>query len=225
MSPFRVARHILSVVASMSIVLLVGCSTQVRVAELPQDLAPGAAVDGLPFRARERYQIVLYRLVEGRYEPVEIKETTASLANQDHLYVLRVKGSPLSDGTVTVKLRGDNTMEKLKIESKSKGQDALNAVSTGIKDLADARATKAKGESDALTATKSGTAADEDSRVAALDAQQAAELAGLELDALPSDSTALQRKAAEQKLVKAKVVANQKARRAGLPMPFPDAGS
>jgi hypothetical protein len=214
----------IALMAMTLVATLPGCSTQVQVSALSSDLKDNEAVNGLPFRSRERYSIKLYRLQGGTYEAVETKEQTASLANLDVLYVLRVKGGALSDGTVTAKMRSDNTFESLKVESTSKGQEALTALGKGFKDLADAKATRDKDASDKTKAAEGDVVASEDSRVAALDAKQATDLAAVELAELPATSTQAQRTAAEQKVVKLKLVANQKARRAGLQPPFPDAG-
>lgn len=214
-----------ALVAMGAVSVLSGCSTQVQVSPLAQDLGPNEVVNGLPFRSRERYQVTLYRRDGLTYQPVEATAQTASLANLDALYVLRIKGAALSDGTVVVKMRTDNTLESVNVKSTSKGPEALTALGKGIKDLADAEATRDK---DAATKTKAAEAdviSSEDSRLAALEARQAADLAGVELAELPATATQAQRTGAEQKFVKLKLVANQKARRAGLQPPFPDAGA
>ena len=82
-------------------------------------------------------------------------------------------------------------------------------------------------DKDASTKTKASeveAVSSEDSRLAALEAKQAADLAGVEFAELPATATQAQRTSAEQKIVKLKLVANQKARRAGLQPPFADAG-
>ena len=81
-----------------------------------------------------------------------------------------------------------------------------------------ARATADKTAETAVVAT-------EDSRIAALDAQRDALLAQLELEALAVAASPLDRAKAEQKLIRARVFANQKARRADMPLPYPDAGT
>ncbi len=209
---------------ALSVTVLSGCSTQVQVSPLAQDLNPHEVVNGLPFRSRERYQVTLYRREGLTYQPVETKEQAASLANLDALYVLRIKGAPLSDGTVIVKLRSDNTLESVNVKSTSKGPEALTALGKGIKDLTDAEATRDKDAAAKVKASEAEVVSSEDSRLAALDAKQAAELAVVELADLPAAETQAQRTAAEQKVVKLRLVANQKARRAGLQPPFPDSG-
>lgn len=130
----------------------------------------------MPFRTRERYRITLYRKDGVAYEQVDIKEQTASLANLDALYVLRVRGGVLSDGTVTAKMRSDNTLESVKAESTSKGPEAIAAVSKAIKDTSEAKTARGKVASDKEVAAESAIAADEDRKVDALDAEQAANL-------------------------------------------------
>lgn len=198
--------------------LLPGCSTQVQVSPLAPDLKPNEVVNGLPFRSREIYSVTLYRKEGLTYQPVEATPRTAGMANLDALYVLRVKGAALSDGTVTVKMRSDNTLESVNVKSTSKGPEALTALGKGIKDLADAEATRDKAEETELTSK-------EDRNLAAVEAHQAALLAAVELADLPATATLTQRTAAEQKVVKLRIVANQKARRAGLDAPFKADGS
>lgn len=214
-----------ALLAAGAVSVLSGCSTQIQVSPLAQDLKPNEVVNGLPFRSRERYQVTLYRRDGLTYQPVETKKQTASLANLEALYVLRVKGAALSDGTVVVKMRTDNTLESVSVKSTSKGPEALTALGKGIKDLADAEATRDKDASTKAKASEAEAVSSEDSRLAALEAKQAADLAGVELAELPATATQAQRTAAEQKVVKLKLVANQKARRAGLQPPFADAGN
>jgi hypothetical protein len=203
---------------------LQGCSTQVHVSPLQADLKPGEPVNGLPFRTRERYQVTLYKLEGVTYVPLQTQKQVELLANVDHLHVLRVKGAALSDGTVTVKMRQDNTLESVRVESKSKGQEALTALGKGLKDVGDAKTARDKADTAEDKAAEGEVVAEEDKRYAALEARQAADLAVVELTELPATATQAQRTAAEQKVVKLKLAANQKARRAGLQPPFADSG-
>jgi hypothetical protein len=196
-----------------------GCSTTVSVENLSPNLAPGSSVDGIPFRAKERYRVKLYRLVGGKYELIESSaEAVTTTANQDQLYLLRMKGSPLSDGSVKVKINVDGTLASVAVDSASKGQELLTELGKGVKSIATAREAADKGADTGLAAT-------EDSRVAALDAQRDAIIAQLEFDGLPAGTSMLDRTKAEQRLIRARVVANQKARRAELSIPYPDAGT
>lgn len=211
--------------ALAALVLASGCSTTVSVENLSPNLAPASKVDGIPFRAKERYRVRLYKLEGGKYQEVEVKETFATLANQDQLYVLKMKGSPLSDGTVKVKINADSTLSFVSVDSTSRGQDVLTELGKGAKSIAAAEAARDTARSTADKTAETGVVATEDSHIAALDAQRDALLAQLELEALAVGASPLDRAKAEQKLIRARVLANQKARRAELPLPYPDAGT
>ena len=214
----RSLRWIASVVVASIASLLAGCSTKVHVSTIEVDLPADSRVDGLPFRVAERYELTLYKKDGGKY--VKVKSDSPSretLANPDRLYVLKLQGQPLSQGKVTVKMRADNTLETLNVSSTSKGQDILTELGAGMKKIADAGAARDK-------AAETEVSGDEDQRVTALQALHEAELAALALDSLPAGASAVDRRTAEQKLAKSRILANQKARRAGLPPPFPGAG-
>ena len=202
----------------LAIGLLAGCSTQVRVSELDHALKPNSDVDGVPFRAVRRYKLQLYHLVDGKYVQVQADKGAATLPDPDRLYVLQMRGMPLSDDTVTVTLNGDSTIKKLTVDVKGKDKEAIDALSKAIGDVDQARSAR---ESAAETGTTTGEAA----RLAAQKARQDAEIAELELAALPADATAVTRKTSENKLANARLEANQKARKAGLSLPFPSVGT
>jgi hypothetical protein len=203
---------------SVAIVWLAGCSTQVRVSELDNELKAGSDVDGLPFRAMRRYKLSLYRMVDGKYVPVHADKGAATLPDPDRLYVLRMLGMPLSDDTVTVTLNEDSTIKKLVVDVKGKDKEAVDALTKAIGDVDAARTAR---EATAETATATGEAA----RLAAQKARLDAEIAEVELVALAADATAVARKTAENKVANLRLEANQKARKAGLPLPFPDVGT
>ena len=194
-----------------------GCSTNVRVTPLDKVYEAGAEIKGIPFRAKERYRLTLYQLVGGTYQVVESNETVVTLANQEKLYLLSLQGSPLSDSTVVVALNSDNTLTSISIDSKSKGDEMLTELSTQAKSLSDAK--------DARDTTgRTAVNTSEDARLAAVDARKDAVLAQLALDALSESATLKDRTTAELALERAKLVANQKARRAELPLPYLDSG-
>lgn len=198
--------------------LLAGCSTQVRVSELDSTLSPGSSVDGVPFRTMRRYKVALYQLVDGKYKEIEANKGADTLPDPERLYVLRMKGMPLSDDTVTVSLNEDGTIKKLVVDVKGKDKEALDALTKAITDADAARTAK-------RTAEETELSAGEAARLAAQKAKLDADLAEIEFAALPADATAVARKTAENKLANARLDANQKARKAGLPLPFPDAGT
>lgn len=215
----NVFRRIALFAASLAAALLGGCSTQVRVSELDNDLTAGSEVSGLPFRSMRRYKLSLYQLApNGKYEQVQADKGAATLPDPERLYVLQMKGQPLSDDTVTVTLNPDSTVKKLVIDVKGKDKEMLDAVTKAIGDVDAARTAK---ETSAESATATGEAA----RLAAQKARQDAELAMLELKALPDDATPIARKTAENKVANLKLEANQKARKAGGALPFPDVGT
>lgn len=216
----NILRTIALVAACLVATLAGGCSSQVRVSELDNDLKAGSDVNGLPFRAMRRYKVALYRLApNGKYEQVQADKGAATLPDPERLYVLQIKGQPLSDDTVTVTLNPDSTIKKLVVDVKGKDKDALDAVTKAIGDVDAAHTAK---ETAAETSTTTGEAA----RLAAQKARLDAEMAVLELAALPADATPVARKTVENKVANLKLEANQKARKAGIsPLPFPDVGT
>lgn len=216
----NIFRPIALVAACVVAVLAGGCSSQVRVSELDNDLKAGADVNGLPFRAMRRYKVTLYRLApNGKYEQVQADKGAATLPDPERLYVLQMKGQPLSDDTVTVTLNPDSTIKKLVVDIKGKDKDGLDAITKAIGDIDSARTAK---DTAAETAATTGEAA----RLAAQKARLDAEAAEVELKALPTDATPLAKKLAESKVANLKLEANQKARKAGIsPLPFPDVGT
>jgi hypothetical protein len=208
------------VAACMAAAFIGGCSSQVRVSELDNDLKAGSDVNGLPFRAMRRYKVALYRLApNGKYEQVQADKGAATLPDPERLYVLQMKGQPLSDDTVTATLNPDSTIKKLVVDVKGKDKDAFDAVTKAIGDVDAAHTAK---ETAAETSTTTGEAA----RLAAQKARLDAEAAELELKALPTDATPLAKKLAENKLANLKLEANQKYRKANLsPLPFSDVGT
>ncbi len=204
---------------------LQGCATQVSVQEIRVDLPAGSPVNGIPFRVPARFALDVYQLKsDGTYgKPLDTTTTVDTLADTSRLYLLKVDGQPLSQGTVTFKLNPDATIDTLKIVSSSKAQDVLTELGTGVKSVADAQAAGKKADTTKLTAAETTLAASEDRITAAMQAKNDAVLAALELDALADTATALQRKTAELKVAKLRLVANQMARRAGLSAPFPAA--
>lgn len=200
-------------------VLLAGCSTQVSVKELDlQTVKAGDAVDGLPFRTLQRYQLDMYRRDGDQYVKVQQDQRMATLADLKHVYVLQMSGMPLSNDTVGVTLNKDNTIKKISVDIKGQNKEALDKLTSFAGEIDAGKTAKA-------TAAETATSGGEALRLASLQAQQTADLAALELAALPADASALTRKTAENKLVLAKLTANQAARKAGQALPFADIGT
>ena len=212
-------------ITAMGVLVFAGCSTNIRVNEIDKVAAPNTIVNGIPFRMKERYRISLYKLDGAKYQSIETSENYATLPNLEHVYILKLNSSALADGTLTFKLNPDNTLLKVKVESTSKLPEFITAAGKAKKSIADAESAKSKSEATNKAAEETDVIAKEDGRLAAFDAEQTAALASVELDALPPTASALDRTKAEQKLSRARVLANQKARRAGLALPFPDVGT
>lgn len=215
--------HIVFPVAMM--LTTVGCSTTVSVKDFEGKPAEATPVNGIPFRMKEHYRVSLYRLNGGKYEKLETRENHAVLPNLERVYVLQMSSAMLADGKLTFKMNPDNTLQFVKVDSTNKSAELITALGSAQKAIADAEAAKDKAEAAKKTAADADVAAREDARVAALDAEQAANLAVVELEALLPTATPVDRAKAEQKVAKAKLVANQKARRAGLALPFPEVGT
>ena len=215
----RMLHHsLLASTCAIFALLLAGCSTKVQVEQLDNQLTAGSTVDGLPFRAMRRYKVSLYQLVDGEYVQVQADKGAATLPDPDRLYALKMSGMPLSDDTVTVTLNDDSTIKRLVVDVKGKDKEAVEALTKAIGDVDTARTAR---ETGAETATATGEA----SRLAAQKGRLDAEVAEVELAALPADATPVARKNAENKVANLRLEANQKARKAGLPLPFPDVGT
>lgn len=212
-------------IAFAGTIALQGCATKINVKEIAVDLPAGAPVNGIPFRVTGRFELDVYALnTDGKYEKLNMKTTAETLADTSRLYLLQVDGQPISQGSLTFKLNPDATIDTLKVVSTSKAQEALTELGTDIKSVVDAQAASKKADATKQTAVETALANSEDRTVAALQAKNDAELAALVLEALPVTATAVERRAAEQKVEKTRLLANQMARRAGLPAPFPATG-
>ncbi len=211
--------HSLRVYLCALVVFLVGCSTQISVKELDlEKVRSSDAVDGLPFRMLQRYKVHLYRRDGDQYVKVVQDVRMATLADLEHVYVLQMNGMPLSNDTVGVTLNTDNTIKKISIDIKGQNKEALEKLTSLAGDINAATIAKA-------TAAETTISGGEALRLASLQALQAADLAALELVALPAEASALVRKTAENKLALAKLTANQAARKAGQALPFADVGT
>ena len=202
---------------------LQGCATQVSVKQIDVDLAAGSPVNGIPFRVPARFALDLYALnKDGKYDKLDTTTTVDTLADTSRLYLLQVDGQPLSQGTVTFKLNTDATIDTLKVVSSNKAPEALAELGAGIKSVTEAQAASKKADAANKTSAETAEAGKEDRIVAALQARNDAEIAALELEALPATATAVQHMAAVQKVEKLRLLANQMARRADQSAPFAD---
>ena len=204
-----------------------GCSTSVKVSEFTPPVEVGAEVNGIPFQIKERYQIDVYQLVNGRYQKAGANVSGKDfpvLTNQEHMYLLQLDGDVLSDGVVQIKMNPDNTLSLVSVSSTSKVQAALTELGTSAKSLSDNKAARDKAGTDAVKAGETGLQSTENAYVDYLTTKTDADVAEFQRLAITDSTTPLDRLKLEAAAMKAKVIANQKARRAGQVLPFVDAG-
>jgi len=124
---------------------LFGCSGKLSVTEINTDEKSGTALNGVPFRVKQRYELKLYHLnpVTGTYKQVKKnfggnseqgKEGThITMANMSRLFVLKFKGSALADSDPSFGLNPDGTLLNAKIDNKNdKSIKAVNELITQI---------------------------------------------------------------------------------------------
>ncbi len=206
--------------------LLSGCTAKLVHTEIPNSLAAGSVVDGIPYRTPKRYVISVYKKTDRGYEEVHTK--TETLPDPDRLYVLGFEALPFSTSTVELILNPNNTIQQVSLKSASTGQTALTALGTQVAAASTAEASRRTAEATATTtaATAASTAAGAAAAllVAAEKAKGAADLASVKYQlALGNPETTLDKlKEAEVAERNAKLDANEAARKAGLPPYYPD---
>lgn len=204
-----------------------GCATKVYVTELPQNVKGGTRIDGIPFRTLEDYQVKLYAYnnSQKKYSEIAVDDTPTRFANKDRIYILHMSASTFSNGKVDFQLDDDNTIKSLQVDSTSTGESALTGLGTGLKNIVTAQSARREAAELAIDEEQKERAATvvakEDGFAVALDAQQAAVAAQLEVDALLPTASSIDRQKAEAKARKARVMANVAARRAGIALPYP----
>lgn len=191
-----------------------GCSSKLIVSEISNTLDPGSSVHGIPFRVAKRYDATLYEKTADGYKPVY--KTSVTLPARDRLFVLGFEGQLFSNGSVDLTLNSDGTIQQVSLKSTSRGADVLTAAGTQL--AAVATAVESRRTASQTAVTSRSTAA-----IAAEEARQAAELAELHnrtTQANPASTAEDLLKAAQAERL-AKIKANEAARLAGLPAPFP----
>ncbi len=202
-----------------------GCSSQIMVSDIPNDLAPGTEVSGIPFRMTKRFVATVYEKRKDGYKKIaEDQSITVTIPDPDHLYVLGFRAQVLSNGTIDLTLNSDNTIQKLTLTSESKGAAAITAASTQLNAIAAAEQARVKASTTATTAAGTAVTTAAGAAIAADKAKQAADLATLQHDLLRANT-----KATPEELLKAqqrerltKLEANEAARLAGKGPYFPD---
>ncbi|HYD37373.1 MAG TPA: hypothetical protein VEA60_07155 [Allosphingosinicella sp.] len=195
--------------------VLAGCSSTLQVKEIGNGVAPGTAVDGIPFRMPKRYTLKLYERTPSGYQ--EVHQQPVTLADPDRLFLLGFESMPLANSTVDFKMNPDNTLQQVGLKSESKGAGALTEV--GAQAAAFGKALETEETARATEATTTSTRA-----IAADKAWQAAEEAQLALDNLLKDASASNDAVlkARNKARSAKLDANEAARLAGRAPYYPD---
>lgn len=215
------------VIALAAAYLSSGCATKVFVTELPQNAKANTRVDGIPFRTLENYEVKLYAYSSSqkKYLEIAVDEKPTRFANKDRIYILHMSASTFSSGKVDFQLDDDNTIKSLQVDSTSTGESALTGFGNGLKNIVTAQSARREAAELAIEEEQkesvAAVVAKEDGFAVALDAQQAAVSAQLEVDALLPTASAIDRQKAEAKARKARVMANVAARRAGIALPYP----
>jgi hypothetical protein len=201
--------------AVMAVLGLGGCAAEIRVSEISNELPPGSAVEGIPFRTPKRFTAVIYEKQKGGY--VEMTRQLITVPDPDRLFLLGFRGQPLSNSTIDLALNPDNTIQQISLKSTSTGAAALTAAGAQLNAVATAEAARQKAGTTATTASSNLA-------IAADKAKQAADLAALQREVLLANpaASATELLAATQKVRSAKLDANEAARLAGKPPYFPD---
>jgi hypothetical protein len=193
-----------------------GCSAEVDVVELPPLWANPSygAIDGIPFRVLERYELAVWqRQPGGGFRRVHQEQRSAP--DQDRLFVLRYTGMPLSSATAQIQMRADGTLALVKLtDVDTQVPEALSEVATQLTAIDTARATRETAEETEAAVGRSAKQEYYEALKLALD--QADVVAALP----PDDAT---RPAAERELKLRQITANFKAAAAGVDPPFPGA--
>lgn len=194
---------------------LSACAAEIKVTEISNDLPPGSAVDGIPFRMPKRFVAVIYEKQKNGY--VEMTRQPITVPDPDRLFLLGFEGQPLSNSTIDLTLNPDNTIQQVSLKSTSTGAAALTAAGAQLNAVASAEAARQKAATTATT-TSSNLA------IAADKAKQAADLAALQHQVLLANpaASATDLLTATQKERSTKLDANEAARLAGKPPYFPD---
>jgi hypothetical protein len=203
------------VIALAALLLLGACSSQIKVAEIKNNLPAGTEVEGIPFRVPKRFIALIYEKQNDGYK--QVFEQSVTLPDPDHLYLLGFESQLFSNATVELSLNSDNTIQQIDLKSASRGASALEEAGAQLSATATALQSRATAEETAAT-TKANLA------VAADKAKQAADLAILEnklLQANPNASAEDLLRALNKER-SAKLDANEAARRANKPPYFPD---
>ncbi len=230
-------RTIRTACAALVLLGAAACAARLRGGELADRSTP-EDVDGIPFRLKETYVVrVLLRVGDGKDglgEYKEVHRTLQNLPDMDHVYVLGVDADGLSDHTLQVTLSPDGTLSAVDLKGvELHGDEMLTALGAQVKALSTAVGDYDKTKQDAEKARLDSKKGLEDAERALLTDRLGREKAALSarldaerqieaLEKLRASGTATAAQISEQERVVtlAKQDANDKARLAGMPVPY-----
>lgn len=207
-----------------------GCTSSLEVTDITKAEA-GDEINGLPFRLDAPYSVrVFIKDKEGSYKESFSREMI--LPEQDRLYALGFSSGYYSDQDLDVTFKPDGTLQKVRLVTTGKGDEAITALATEVKDVGEAvstyRNTRDQAEIERLQkkeALREAQVADDAKQheldQAALEALLAVEAAQRTLDGLGPDASEEERAAAAADLRAKKAAANTAYRLAGRAAPYP----
>jgi hypothetical protein len=202
--------------------LAAACSAELDVVELKDGGAKAYdAIDGLPFRTYERYEVAVWRRQpDGKFEKVHSQRQT--IPDPERLYLLRYTGLPLANATNKVKLRADGTLQRVELaDVDSQAPEAISATAAQLTAVDAAGQAREQARAAERTADETAGAAADKAELAFFTALKAAKDKEDELNALaPGDP---RRPALRREAAFLQVQANLAARAAGEGTPFPGA--
>ena len=203
------------VVAGMLGSLLAGCSSEIRVAEVPPATQAGDTLAGVPFRVLRKFNAVIYEKKSSGYE--RIGDDAIVIPDPNHLYVVNFNAQLFANPTFSLALNPDGTLKEVGLKSKSSGADALKELGTQVDAVAAARRERDKNVAGAIGESS-------DLQIALAQAKSDALVAEAEFTLLSgkSDASRIDLLKAEQKKRDAELKANKAALLAGQPRPYPN---
>ena len=210
----------------LALFLLGGCSSSLSTSELAVDQTE---VDGLPFRARDQFDVEIYQRSAKGY--ILVGKSRELMADPSRIYVLHVKGGPLANMKNQVDLNADSTLKVVSLDSDSQLDEAVTGVSSAYKDAATAVAglrTARKTDDAADKARREALIAQAEAELVAASAADltltesitAVEVAEAQLAELPENTAPSVRIAKAGQIAALRARANEAARKAGLPPPY-----
>jgi hypothetical protein len=219
------------VITSAAALLLAGCASTIESQQIKGSPQPGTAVNGVPFRIRDRVTLELYKKTEKGYELVNRQLET--MTDPSKLYVLNFSGQMLADTSVKFEQHADGSLSTVKLGDGSQAPEAVTAVATGldtlvatdkaIRDAAKAKKDAAEAEAEAEAAeTLANAEAAIASSQSAVELAYAARVLEQKLAELSAEAKPSERLALQGQIELAKMKARAAAAKAGMDDPFPE---